>query len=98
MERLTIGQVVDRMELDEVAIKVDGNFGDVDVEGYVRNTTGLFFDTNDHNKLKSLTGAEITICKTFDEEDEEFLVIIKRDVYERAVDVATKLLESYKNI
>ena len=92
MEKLTIGQVIDRMELDEVAIKVNGNFGESEFEGYVHSSTGIYFDAEDHNKLKSLTGAEIAICKTFDEKDEDFLVIVKREVYERAMNIFKELV------
>lgn len=54
---LTLGQVIDVMEIGEVAVKVDGNYEDCDVKD------GVFFDEYDGGILKSIDGHIISICK-----------------------------------
>lgn len=75
--RLTLGQVIDQMEIDEVAIQVETG---PEIVGY-EDATGIFFDANDNNLLKSLPCNELCISKVFDAPSARF-VIVKRELYE----------------
>lgn len=82
MEKLTLGQVLDNMKLDEVAVLVDKH----DVKylyGELVNQSGLQYDTNDNNILKTLEGHEVIITKYFKDNEERKLrfVIMNKDLY-----------------
>jgi hypothetical protein len=82
MEKLTLGQVLDRLELDEVAVKV-GNLETKYILNMPVNQSGLQYDTNDRNILKTLDGHQLVIAKYFkanDEKRKEF-VIMKKELY-----------------
>jgi hypothetical protein len=81
MELLTLGQVIDNMQMDEVAIKVKGKSGECEVEGYDYLTTGLYFDEDDSNILKSLEDNEVDIAKVTNKADISMFRIIKRKDY-----------------
>jgi len=82
MEKLTLGQVLDKMELDEVAVLVVDNKDKYKL-GLPLNQSGLQYDTNDNNILKTLNGEKLVIVKFFktnDENRKEF-VIMKKELY-----------------
>ena len=89
MEALTFGQAIDILQMDEVALKVDGLY-DITYYQKEKNTfhhslqIGFHFDENDGNLLKSLTNnREISIVHNPELEEKEKYVIIKREAYEK---------------
>lgn len=87
MKTYTLGEVIDNMQVGEVAIKVKGKIADdYDFkEGYVELGAGLFFDENDGGILKSLRGADIAISKSNSIVENLLFVVMPRDVYEKLV-------------
>lgn len=90
MKTYTLGEVIDNMKLDEVAIKVKGKLPDnYEIqEGHRELETGLFFDENDGGVLKSLSygGSKISIVRTGDPDKSIRFVIIPRSTYEKLTD------------
>lgn len=87
MKTYTLGEVIDNMQLDEIAIKVKGKIADdYDFkENYVELETGLFFDKDDGGILKPLRGSDIVIVKSNNIVESLLFVIVPRNVYEKLV-------------
>lgn len=91
MKKRTIGYVIDKMEVGEVAIKVEGNFtGEHPISGYTY-VKGVHFDESDNGILKTLDGIKITIAnnKNF---VEEYYIILSREDYEKVLDTKPSLV------
>lgn len=85
METYTLGQVIDIMKPDEIAIKIAGASGECPVEGYVYLQEGMYFDEKDYHILKSLTGKVITLAKATTDEQKGKFQIMKRKEYEEVL-------------
>lgn len=82
MKKLTFGQVMDTLKLDEVAVKI-GKPPVESLHGMKLNKSGLQYDTNDRNILKTLDGNSVIIFKFFIDEQEQKseYFIMKKDLY-----------------
>lgn len=79
MNRYTIGQVLDLIQEDEVAIKVAGDIRDVDG---LRHVSGFFPDASDKNIIKSLSGNEMLLTVE-DHAEPSYYVLMSKHFYNR---------------
>ena len=86
MGKYTLGQVIDLLELDEVAIKVDGMFNEeCHIKGSDYVKTGVYYDKYDNNIFKALDGREIYIGKEMEGMPVDQYVIMPREAYDRVI-------------
>lgn len=85
MKKYTFGQVVDKLELGQVAIKVNGLSGKVNgsnnTEEYIE--TGIYFNENNNNTLSVLGGnGSLILRKSMIKGAEDYYVILDRKDYD----------------
>lgn len=86
MGKYTLGQVIDKLQIGEVAIKVEGAFGETCyIEGHENLMSGIYYDEYDRGILKSLEGGKLAVVKTPPDVDEDSYVIMPREAYERII-------------
>ena len=73
MKTYTLTQVIDAMQLGEMAIKVESNCGGMEVG------TAMYFDESDGNILKyKHSGNDVLIAKATEGEENKY-IIVKRN-------------------
>lgn len=77
-KQYTTGEVIDKLQFGQVAVKVDGTVG----EPYGQIGTIMYFDADDFGVLKSLTsGSDILICRTKRGiEDDKWIIVDAKEV------------------
>lgn len=91
MKKYTLGEVVDIMKLNEVAIKVEGNFSDEDIFDNHIPVKGLQFDENDNGILKELDGSRIVLSNN-PKFSVEYYIILSREYYQKVLDTRQSLV------
>lgn len=82
MNRYTIGQVLDLIQEDEVAIKVAGDIGEESGVDGLRHVSGFFPDASDNNIIKSLSGNEMVLTVE-DHAEPNYYVLMNKHFYNR---------------
>lgn len=83
MEYYTTGQAIDKLGMDEVAIRVDGEVGKCNIYNCTYLTTGFHYDKNDNNILKTLEGNELVVAKAVGDLKKTLFAIMPRETYEK---------------
>ncbi|WP_226035689.1 hypothetical protein [Aquibacillus saliphilus] len=86
MEFLTLGQVIDTMKLDEVAIKVDGEYGDCLHGDKIDVVKGILYINNENYFLYGDDCRKITGIYNPPNVKEDKFIIVSREMYENMKD------------
>lgn len=83
---LTLGQVIDTLQIGEVAVKVSGERGKASLPNHRYLADGVRFERYDYNTyiLKAISGKGLKLAKTVNEdaEDDKFIIMSEEDYRE----------------